>query len=172
MISINLFIKTKNKNSLKKFIYFLRKNVYKNFNSINFYYPKKKNKSIITLLKSPHVNKTAQEQFEFKYFSIKLKIITTQAFKFLIFLKNIKNLLFADIQIKTKFNCNSKDQFMLKKKILNLDNSTFKYFIKQKKNIVNKNFQNTKLLIKKFYKNNTKYSTSINLLKLIDLTGH
>ena len=35
--------------------------------------PQKKNKKFITVLKSPHINKTAQEKFEFKMFS---KVIT------------------------------------------------------------------------------------------------
>jgi ribosomal protein S10 len=170
--TVNLFIRTKNKNSLKKFIYFLSENVNKNFNSINFYYQKKKKKKIITLLKSPHVNKTAQEQFEMKYFSKKLKIITTQTFKFLIFLKNIKNFLFSDIQIKTKFTCNSKEQFLSRKKILNLDNLPFKYSIKQNKNLINKNFKDTKTFVKKIYTNKNKYLNSKNLLKLIDFAGH
>jgi hypothetical protein len=98
--------------------------------------------------------------------------MTTQTFKFLIFLKNIKNLLFSDIQIKTKFTSNLKEHFLLRKKILNLDNLPFNYFIKQKNNILNENFKDTKIFTRKNYMRKKKYSNSKNLLKLIDFAGH
>lgn len=173
MITVDLFIKTKNKNSLKKFLYFFKKNVNKNFNTINLYFPKKKNKKVITLLKSPHVNKTAQEQFEIRFFSIQLKIVTTQAFKFLIFLKKIKNFAFADIHLKTKFSCNMKNQFCLKKKIFYLANSPINFFLKQKEIGENKTFKITKKSIGRLdvFKN-TSYSLSNKSLKIIDFLGH
>lgn len=158
---------------MKKFIYFLNKYMNKNFKSINFYFSKKKNKKVITLLKSPHVNKTAQEQFEIKFFNFKLKVITTQAFKFLIFLKKIKNYTFADIQIKIKFLNNSKNQFLLKRKILNINN--FKNIFFKKIEIYSKTFNVTELLFKKIHKKlnyKKKYFKSRKILKLIDFLGH
>lgn len=173
MITVDLFIKTKNKNSLKKFLYFLKKNVNKNFSAINFFFPKKNNKKVITLLKSPHVNKTAQEQFEIKSFSIRLKVVTTQAFKFLIFFKKIKNFAFADIKVKTKFNFNLKKQLILKKKFLYTTNFPLKFFFKQKKIENMKQSNLTKKLIKKNYSlKNNNYVFIKKSLKLIDFLGH
>jgi ribosomal protein S10 len=172
VIIVNLFIRTKNKNSLTQFLYFLKKNINKNFKAINLYFPKKKNKKVITLLKSPHVNKTAQEQFEIKFFSMQLKILTTQTFKFLIFLKNIKNFLFSDIQIKTNF-LNISNNKILFKNILNIDNNSYRYLIKYKKFIKNEKFNDIKLSKKKMYTLNTKkYNISNKLVKHLDLYGH
>jgi small subunit ribosomal protein S10 len=63
MIQINL--KSLNKESLTLYINFIKKTLKKiNLNYKVFNQPNKKKK--ITLLKSPHVNKTAREQFELK----------------------------------------------------------------------------------------------------------
>lgn len=173
MITVDLFIKTKNKKSLKKFLYFFKKNVNKNFNTVNLYFPKKKNKKVITLLKSPHVNKTAQEQFEIRFFTIQLKIVTTQVFKFLIFFKKIKNFTFADIQLKTKFSCTLKNQFCLKKNFFYLANYPINFFLKQKEIEENKTFKITKKSIVKLdILKNKNYSLSNKSLKLIDFLGH
>jgi ribosomal protein S10 len=172
-VIINLLITTKNKNSFKKILYFLKKNIKKKFNNITFYFPKKKNKKVITLLKSPHVNKTAQEQFEVKYFSIKLKIFTTKMFKFLIFLKKINNFLFADIQIKTKFLTSSKKQFLLKRQIININNFLKVLFFKNKNYVKIKNFNEIQITKKNYFlNNNKKYLTSKKLFKIFDFFGH
>ena len=60
-------------------------------------------RKFITVLKSPHVNKTAQEQFESRIYSKQLTIYSSQKFQYLIFLKKIKTHLFPDINIKTGF---------------------------------------------------------------------
>lgn len=54
-------------------------------NSSIFNFPKKR--KVITLLKSPHVNKKAKEQFEIKYFK------TSISFKKGLSLKVVKNIL-------------------------------------------------------------------------------
>ena len=61
-------IKSLHKDSLNLYKNFLNKTLQSikiNFSICNL--PKKKNR--ITLLKSPHVNKSAREQFEIKYYS-------------------------------------------------------------------------------------------------------
>ena len=66
-------IKSLHKESLNYIYNFFRHNTKKikvEFSIINL--PKKKNR--ITLLKSPHVNKSAREQFEIRYYSTLLKI--------------------------------------------------------------------------------------------------
>ena len=66
-------IKSLHKESIKLYINFLDtilKKIRVQFSIINL--PKKKNR--IPLLKSPHVNKSAREQFEIRYYSTLLKI--------------------------------------------------------------------------------------------------
>ena len=66
-------IKSLHKESIKLYINFLDKilkRIKVDFSMINL--PKKKNR--ITLLKSPHVNKSASEQFEIRYYSTLLEI--------------------------------------------------------------------------------------------------
>ena len=52
---------------------------------------KQTKKTKFSVLKSPHVNKTAQEQFEYKTHCVKLKCFVPQVFLFLIWL-NLKPL--------------------------------------------------------------------------------
>ena len=57
-------IKSKNKQSFKKTLLLLR---FLTRFKVNFsLFSKKKHKKTVTVLKSPHVNKTAQEQFEYR----------------------------------------------------------------------------------------------------------
>ena len=66
-------IKSLHKESVKLYINFLQKTLRKikvNFSIIAL--PEKRNR--VTLLKSPHVNKSAREQFEIRYYRTLLKI--------------------------------------------------------------------------------------------------
>ena len=66
-------IKSLHKESVKLYINFLQKMLRKikvNFSIIAL--PEKKNR--VTLLKSPHVNKSSREQFEIRYYRTLLKI--------------------------------------------------------------------------------------------------
>ena len=71
--NLQINFKTFNFNALNLYAFFLKK-VFHNLNIkfSMFYLPIKRKR--ITLLKSPHVNKTAREQFEIKYFSLCLKL--------------------------------------------------------------------------------------------------
>lgn len=124
---ININIKSKNKNSLKQFL-----KIFKQFSNdkklkLNqtLFLSKNKNKNkIFTILKSPHVNKTAQEQFKFVYYSKELKLNSSQTLKFLILLKNFQTIFFSDIQIKLNFVINpkkSKTKFINKFKPNNIN---------------------------------------------------
>lgn len=64
---------------------------------------KTKNFSFFSVLKSPHVNKKSQEQFEYYKYSKRLKIHVSQLTKFIFIWKRVKIKLFADINIKTYF---------------------------------------------------------------------
>jgi small subunit ribosomal protein S10 len=85
-IKHQLRIKSLNKDSLNLYKSFLEKslkNININFKIFNL--PTKKQR--VTLLKSPHVNKAAREQFEIKYYTTTLEInsnIENRLLKFLI----------------------------------------------------------------------------------------
>ena len=57
-------------------------------------------KDVITVLKSPHVNKTAQEQFEYRTYSKKILINSFKPSLFLLTLKKIKGLSFSGVALK------------------------------------------------------------------------
>lgn len=135
---INIIIKSKNKNSILKFL-----RIFKSFSNNKklqlartfIFFQNRHYKKIFTVLKSPHVNKTAQEQFEFTIYSQKIKIQTFQIIKILIVLKKIQTTFFSEIQLNIKFIIDKTQ----KKKILinnfNPDMSAFntnnKYNFKQ-----------------------------------------
>ena len=104
---IKLSIKSKRKKSLFFFLYVLNKF---DQNEKLKIVPREKFKKYFTVLKSPHVNKTAQEQFEFNLFSIKITTNKFQISKLLIILKKIVNNFCYDIYIKIEFLINVKEQ--------------------------------------------------------------
>jgi len=123
MKTFNITIKSKNKTSVNEFFLFFNGNKLYNSNVIKKYFQKKAKKKKLTILKSPHVNKKAQEQFENRLFKKQFKIQTTKNQKYLIFLKKINSKLFPDIEIKLKCSTNNKKNIKkLKLKIFNPNN--------------------------------------------------
>ena len=119
-------ITSKNKKSILKFLFLVHKKFNFKIGSkalLKNYLPVSNRKKIITVLKSPHVNKKAQEQFETRIFSQKLVIYTAYDNRFLYFLKNLKLRLFPDIRLKIKFITNRNSS--IKKQIFNLYNYKF-----------------------------------------------
>src|SRR4051812_5104677 len=97
--SVNFFIKklkmffyitiySKEKTTLQNFFIFLSK-----LNVITFkFFSQKQKKSehkFLTILKSPHINKTAQEQFEYKCFTSQIALYSTDLFFCFVILKRI-----------------------------------------------------------------------------------
>jgi ribosomal protein S10 len=97
----SLKITSKTNESLKNFFDFFN-NITAKFSSINKSFQKKKTKKVITILKSPHVNKAAQEQFEVKIFSSQFSVYITLTYKWLIWLKKIKTTFFPGLNLKVK----------------------------------------------------------------------
>ena len=118
-------ISSKSKETLKLFLTFLS-----NYNNLIIkYFPKQKIKKFVTVLKSPHVNKSAQEQFEFRVYTKKLFVSSEQSFKFLYFLKKVQNNIFPLLSIKVESFLYEKDkQFKYKLKRLNPDKINIKFF--------------------------------------------
>jgi ribosomal protein S10 len=100
---INIIIYSKNINSIKKFLnFFYKKLTFKilKYQIFKSKFQKPIQKKILTVLKSPHVNKTAQEQFEYRLFRKQLTLFSYKSGLFLILLKYIKFKLFPDLKIK------------------------------------------------------------------------
>ena len=165
-----LTIISKNKKSAENcFLFFLNNTSELNLNIIKKYFKKKKTKNILTILKSPHVNKTAQEQFESRFFSKQLSIYSPKNFQFLLLLKKIKTHLFPDVKIKIKFILNKNLEEKTKTNILNPSN--FKLNVLEKMT-VQRNILNDKKEIKNKQYNLKKESNLKNiknLLKVFDM---
>lgn len=101
-----LKIVSKNEKSLRNFLFFFSNHLKNKFNIIQKLVATPNSKQRITLLKSPHVNKIAQEQFEMRIFT---KQILTKSFyleKSIILLKKVLNKLFQDISIHIEYTTN------------------------------------------------------------------
>ena len=66
------------------------------------YFSKQRKKKVITILKSPHVNKTAQEQFEFRFYTKEFLVHSLKPLTAIIILKRIKDFGFPGIKLKAK----------------------------------------------------------------------
>ena len=95
----SIYIYSKNYSSIKKLETFFSSN----FKTAKFIkIANKKQSKALTVLKSPHVNKTAQERFFTEYFKKVLQIKSNNPLLFLYFIKLIKNKLFLDVKLKVK----------------------------------------------------------------------
>lgn len=142
---INVY--SKNLKPLNKFLNFFNNKITLNKFKIKLFKTLRENpkkKKIFTLLTSPHVNKTAQEQFEYKTYKKKIVCFTTQPFLFLLIFKNLRFKYLSDVYISIKFR---PDIVKSKKKLkINSDFDSLKM-----------NYSNSKILI--------------NNLKLFELYG-
>ena len=100
----NIYIFSKNYHSLNNFVKFLNIKL-KNLKVIKR--NRKINKTTVTFLKSPHVNKTAQEHFSFNYFTKNLIIKVKKPLLALFIIKFLKKKLFLDVKFKIKILNNS-----------------------------------------------------------------
>ncbi len=115
-------IYSKNKTALEKFLIFLKKKLpILKLQIISKYKREKKKTTIINILKSPHVNKTAQEKFKYTEYSLKISTCSFRACKYLLYFKKLNNNLFPDIKTKIVTSIHNKKTRKLKIKLLNLD---------------------------------------------------
>ena len=158
MTKYKITLYSKNKESLDHFLKFLKYSlkIQKVQEPLN-YLKKKKERKRISVLTSPHVNKTAQEQFEYTVYSIKLTFYSYRTKKCLVLLKRIKNQLFPDINMKVSLKGSVENRgYFLKKISLNPNNFTF--------NLSRLNYVNQKLYFKKINNNRINVKNA-NLLK-------
>merc|ERR1712078_546586 len=95
-----LKVSCKDKRILKKFVNFFTK--LKSFPIFIKPFPKREKRKFVTVLKSPHVNKTAQEQFEYRFFFKDFLVFSSKPSIFLLFLKKLKNFSFSGIKIEVQ----------------------------------------------------------------------
>lgn len=105
----------------------------KNINGLLSYLQKKRKHKIFTILKSPHINKIAQEQIEYRLFSKQINIISFQILKFLVLIKKLQVNINTDIKIQIIFILNDKITTKTKLIFLNPDNYKIKHFFLQRK---------------------------------------
>lgn len=131
-MEVNIFIKhlmkhyqisiiSKNKKSLENFLN-LFFDLLENFNSIDRYFQKPKKRKILTILKSPHVNKRAQEQFQSDVYAKSINLYLQQYLILLVLIKKISLNLILDVRIKIKFPVSSQISKKTEIKIFNPDN--------------------------------------------------
>lgn len=134
-----LKISSKNEKSLKNFLIFLLKHLKIKFSIVQKPVLKRNYKKAITLLKSPHVNKTAQEHFESRIFSKKILLNSFYINKNFILLKKKLIRLFQDVSINIEITTNARMDNKNCKLVFYLDSSKF-----SKKNLHKENTKRNK----------------------------
>lgn len=168
LLHYQIKIISKNRVSIKNFLKVFNK-ILHNFNNVTKYLKKKRKIKILTILKSPHVNKTAQEQFETRLYFSQINIrYSTKNLHLLIFLKKLKNYVFPDIKIKIKFLISDSLVKNTQTQLLNPNNFDFQFF--NKKLITNNInfFRNQKY----FYLKKNNFKQTNYLLKIFDIYGN
>jgi len=160
MKTFNITITTKNNKSLQNFFAFLDQTEKK---SLKKYFQKRPNTKRFAILKSPHVNKTAQEIFEIKKFKKQVNVQVPKAYNYIIFLKRLNTNMFPDVSIKLKYHIEIKRFKKFGRQLFRLDNfgQNSLFFLIHWRN-KNKKFSEA------FKKTNIKTSL---LLKSLDLYG-
>jgi ribosomal protein S10 len=159
-------VSSKDKKVLENFGQFLSKlemtsNFLKSFSKQN-------TRKFVTILKSPHVNKTAQEQFEFRFYTKEFVVSSFKPLTFFLILKKINNLSFSGMNLKVKslFKRNEKK----KVRAVNPDNTNLNtvksHGLVQKKNLKQKMFNN-----KNFKTFDANFSVSKRYIQLFDCYG-
>lgn len=157
MTKFKITFSSKSKKSLNSLLKFLNYSLkIQNIKTPLNYLKKKKIKKKISVLTSPHVNKSAQEHFEYNIYSIKIHFYLYRTKKYLVMLKKIKNKLFPDVLIQINMENSKKSDKNLIKNIINPNH--FKLNLK-KFNLVTQKFNN------KLLRNNRVYVNNPNLLK-------
>lgn len=158
-----LKVQSKNEKSLKKFSRFFFKHLKTKFNIIKKSSASQTSRKVITFLKSPHVNKTAQTHLEMHLFSRKILVKGSNLEKSLIFLKKVLINLFQDISIHLKFLA---DKEINKKNNLSLFNPNNIKLLKKKPLKINLKRSKKKVMLKNY---NYKKSFLFHLTKLLNI---
>lgn len=124
---IYIKISAKEIKALKKFSQFLKR-----FNNLCVdivSFSKHKTKKFVTILKSPHVNKTAQEQFEYRWYTQEFFINSPKPLTLLSFLKRSKTRLFSGMKFEVKKVVSTNQKKTLTLNLIDPDNIPLKEVI-------------------------------------------
>nr|YP_010516641.1 ribosomal protein S10 [Haslea pseudostrearia]UXN44184.1 ribosomal protein S10 [Haslea pseudostrearia] len=115
---------SKNKVSLKNFFKFFNQELSSigSYSLILSHRQKKTSRKIVSVLKSPHVNKTAQVHFSSQNFSKQFLIFSHKPNRFFLFMKKIQANLFPDIVVQIKSLVKFNYTHRLNSKFLNPNN--------------------------------------------------
>ncbi len=105
---------------LEKFSHFLNKLDTSTF--VLKHRSKQNQRKFITILKSPHVNKTAQEQFEYRFYHKHFLINSFNPLTFFFMLKKSQNSSFAGLKLEIKSVINFNEKNINSQKVFNPDN--------------------------------------------------
>lgn len=108
MKTLLLTASSSNEKSLNNFLELLKENFKNKQTSIIKIGRVIENKKIVTILKSPHVNKSAQEQFEKREKVVQIYLISENFNKTIITIKKILTTIFRDIKLTIKYLTNNK----------------------------------------------------------------
>jgi ribosomal protein S10 len=147
MKTLLLTASSSNEKSLNNFLQLLKENVKDKQTSVIKIGRFVKNKKIVTILKSPHVNKTAQEQFEKREKIVQIFLISENFKKTILTIKKILNTIFRDIKLIIKYLTNNHSH---KKNLLDIFKST-NFKINCSKNIGTNKYLLNKKTIKDLY---------------------
>ena len=118
MTKYNITISCKEKKTLKQIFQFLALQYQAEIKKLQtpLYFNQKKTKiKKITVLKSPHVYKTAQRHFEYRIYSTKLQIQSYRPKKYFFMLKKLQNHVFPEVKITINKRVNHKNTHSLLK---------------------------------------------------------
>ena len=167
MKTFNIIISTKNKTAINNFILFFIKYLNFSSNNIQNYFQNKTKRKKVTILKSPHVNKKSQEQFETKLFKSRFTIQVQKKLKNGVFFKKLTHNTFPNVSIKLKQVLASKNMLKFNLNIFNTNN--FKIGVKIQTKNKPENFKLNKRLNVLKKKTISKYIITKKTTKLFDV---
>ena len=152
MTKYEIKLYAKDKKTISRFLKFFNQsqNQIKHFPIALNFKRKKKRKNIVAILKSPHINKKAQTQFQQINHTAIGKYFTWENKKSTIHLKKLKNNLFPTLKIRIKRTSNSKNKSKktLDAKFLLTEKPIFStFFVKRRQVLI---FENQKIDAKKW----------------------
>lgn len=128
-----IVLSSKNKKSLKIFAHCISYGPFK-WGTIKKSFSKINRTKILTVLKSPHINKAAQEQFESRRYSTQINLFDIRHFKYMVFLKKVKKI-FSDVKIKIKSIINKRLLIIQQKSVFQSINLHLNLFFFNKKKV-------------------------------------
>lgn len=165
MITCKIKLFSKTKETVLRFLKLLEQlNASLNFMKFSIQLNKiKKKRKKIAILKSPHVNKKAQEHYQIIIYKATINYFSWETYKSIIFIKKIKNLMFPGLKIKIEKTICSKRNLPIKKLIKASYSKTQKLFLLKQREKLS--------LFTKITKKSELLTETLHYLKYLDTYG-